>query len=377
MLHPLAPGDLSRTQSNTNLSSMASLSILDRNGNELSSSTDVAHPFEFLIPVDVNVALPPTALQHVTSSNGSNPHRQLFNFHYVNISRSDNLTVSVHFQIDALNNTLAYLMIYRFDSSPLLNSSINQIDGWLLLCPTSNRSNSSLYNQFIDNRRTAGHQSVIFGVRELNATEATRSCSRSPLSDPPISDAPFNFTSNYGIRAYTSGCYYLDRTFGWQSDGLQVGPSTNHRQTQCLSTHLTSFAGGFLVLPAPVNWSYVFANADFMKNKTIYLTVIGLGVLYIALTIYARFQDKKDIEKVSVCARDEHRWHSICVSFQLGVTPMADNHPRDGYFYQVIVFTGHRKDAGTDSKVRFATERCLMRRVRSRSGSPAHRRRAG
>jgi hypothetical protein len=31
---------------------------------------------------------------------------------------------------------------------------------------------------------------------------------------------------------------------------------------------------------------------------------------------------------------------------------MADNHARDGYFYQVIVFTGNRKDAGTDSKVR-------------------------
>ena len=139
MLHPLAPGDLSRTQSNTNLSSLVSLSILDRNGDELSSYTDVAHPFEFLIPVDANVALPPMALQQVTSSNQSNPHRQLFNFHYVNISRSDNLTVSVHFQIDALNSSLAYLMIYRFDSSPVLNSSINQIDGWLLLCPTSKR----------------------------------------------------------------------------------------------------------------------------------------------------------------------------------------------------------------------------------------------
>ena len=31
---------------------------------------------------------------------------------------------------------------------------------------------------------------------------------------------------------------------------------------------------------------------------------------------------------------------------------MLDNHKVDRYLYQIIVFTGHRKDAGTDSKVR-------------------------
>ena len=92
-----------------------------------------------------------------------------------------------------------------------------------------------------------------------------------------------------------------------------------------------------------------------MKNKTIYLTVIGLGVLYIVLTIYARFQDKKDIEKVSELSRPEPL-HPSSFPLQLGVTPMADNHARDSYFYQVIVFTGHRKDAGTDSKVTFRLE---------------------
>ena len=37
---------------------------------------------------------------------------------------------------------------------------------------------------------------------------------------------------------------------------------------------LTKFTGGYQVLPAPINWNYVFANANFLKNKTIYLTVI-------------------------------------------------------------------------------------------------------
>ena len=31
---------------------------------------------------------------------------------------------------------------------------------------------------------------------------------------------------------------------------------------------------------------------------------------------------------------------------------LPDNHKSDRYFYQIIVFTGHRKGAGTQSKVR-------------------------
>ncbi len=72
--------------------------------------------------------------------------------------------------------------------------------------------------------------------------------------------------------------------------------------------------------------------ADFIKNKTVYLTVICVSIIYIILIIYARFKDKKDIEK-------------------LGVTPLPDNHQSDQYYYQIIVLTDQRKDAGTESKV--------------------------
>jgi hypothetical protein len=62
--------------------------------------------------------------------------------------------------------------------------------------------------------------------------------------------------------------------------------------------------------------------------------VICVAVIYLVLVIYARFKDKKDIEK-------------------LGVTQLPDNHKSDQYFYQIIVFTGQRKNAGTKSNVRF------------------------
>jgi hypothetical protein len=79
---------------------------------------------------------------------------------------------------------------------------------------------------------------------------------------------------------------------------MKVGYLTNHYETQCFSTHLTTFAGGFLVLPSPINWNYVFANADFNRNKTIYLTVICVSILYLLIIVYAHSKDKKDLEKV-------------------------------------------------------------------------------
>jgi hypothetical protein len=81
---------------------------------------------------------------------------------------------------------------------------------------------------------------------------------------------------------------------------IQVGPLTNYNETQCFSTHLTNFAGGFMILPAPVNWNYVFANSDLSQNQIIYLTVICVSVIYLISIIFARFKDKKDIEKVKI-----------------------------------------------------------------------------
>ena len=52
-----------------------------------------------------------------------------------------------------------------------------------------------------------------------------------------------------------------------------------------MSTHLTTFTGGFIVLPAPTNWNYVFEKGDLLKSDTIYMAVIGASVLYLASKI--------------------------------------------------------------------------------------------
>jgi hypothetical protein len=81
---------------------------------------------------------------------------------------------------------------------------------------------------------------------------------------------------------------------------IKVGPLTNVTQTQCFSIYPTRIAASFNILPIPINWNYVFANSNFIKNKTIYLTIISACIIYIILMIYAGFQDKQDIEKVDL-----------------------------------------------------------------------------
>jgi hypothetical protein len=131
MVQPLAPADQSQSITNTNLSRSLSLTILDRHGNEVSIQNQ---SIELIIPRDPNLVIPSMALQNVTSFN-STPHYQLFNLHFVNITFDR--SISVHFEMHPLNTNLVYLLIYKFDTSSQLNSSINQIDGWTLFCPPS------------------------------------------------------------------------------------------------------------------------------------------------------------------------------------------------------------------------------------------------
>ena len=293
--------------------------MFDRNGNSLSFTTN---SMRLIISRDANLVIPSMNLQNVTSIN-STTHNLIFYLHYVNITSI--LPISVHIEMHSLNTSLAYLLIYKFDQSPQLNST----DGWTLFCP-SNLTNENLYVYYLDNQQTVNHQSLIFGLRELSSEQMIESC---PLQNQlPIINEKFNFTSDYELRVYTSGCYYLDFQNNYRSDGLTVGSLTNHYQTECYSNHLTTFAGGFVVLPSPINWNYVFANLDFMRNKTIYLTVITVSCLYVILMIYARRKDRQDLEK-------------------LRVMPLIDNRLSDGYYYQILVFTGQRLQAGTNSKV--------------------------
>ena len=204
----------------TNLSTSLSLTLADEGGRDL-----IVHStgIELIIPRDINLVLPPMTLQNVSTIVADHTNNRQFNLHFINITQMNpNISVSVHFQLRSLDPHLGYLVIYRFDGIPRLNSSINHTDGWSLLCPSSEQG---LFTVFIDNRRTSKHQSMIFGVRELNSTELTRHCLNGSLT-VPITDRPFNFSANYELRTFTSGCFYSDSNRQWQSDGLLVSCHT-------------------------------------------------------------------------------------------------------------------------------------------------------
>ena len=134
-MNPLAVFGNSKESSNTNLSRSSSLSIIGTNGKEISLTNLGNQIIEIRIPRDPTLLLPEMSLENVTSLN-TTATRLVFNLHYVNITQTH--SSSIHLQMQPLNESLAYLMIYKFDQSPVLNSSMKVIDGWSLFCPLSN-----------------------------------------------------------------------------------------------------------------------------------------------------------------------------------------------------------------------------------------------
>ncbi|XP_066291033.1 polycystin-1-like protein 2 [Branchiostoma lanceolatum] len=152
---------------------------------------------------------------------------------------------------------------------------------------------------------------------------------------PPEEDPP---GSNLTVRVatFTSGCRYWDtHTEMWRQTGCRVSPMSTARTTKCLCTHLTSFGSDFVVPPNTIDFSTVFSKfASLSDNAPVFSTVLSIIGLYFIVVGLARRADRKDIVK----------W---------GVSPLIDNDIRHSYHYQVAVYTGMRKDAGTRSNIGF------------------------
>ena len=142
-------------------------------------------------------------LQNVTSDDLD----QLFKFHQVDLIEMS----SIHLELQSLNSNLSYAFIYHFDHAR------QPIDGWTIFGPQSN-SDNRLYRYFLDNEQTANHQSLIFGLRELDSTEMNQFCS---CKDLPTFTETVVFTANYQRRLYTSSCLYLnEKDQRWNTGGI-------------------------------------------------------------------------------------------------------------------------------------------------------------
>ncbi len=179
---------------------------------------------------------------------------------------------------------------------------------------------------------------VGFNIRELDSNEANLYCPKNisnKITQLPLSQKRKNFTSDFLLRSYTSGCYYYDvQTGKWSSIGMEIYEDTNLEQTYCSSSHLTSFAGGLSLTPSIINFQYSFANASVGKNYVIFITIIIFACLYVLSATWAKYNDLKDMKK-------------------LNITPLKDNNSFHNYFYEIIVFTGDDNESATHSKVIF------------------------
>jgi hypothetical protein len=115
---------------------------------------------------------------------------------------------------------------------------------------------------------------VGYSIRELDSNEIILYCNNTnnnmSLNSPPLTQSKENFTSDFMIRGYSSGCYYYDVNTGkWSSNGMDIYEDTNLIQTHCSSNHLTSFAGGLVLLPSIINFEYAFSQPSPIQNPLI------------------------------------------------------------------------------------------------------------
>jgi len=175
---------------------------------------------------------------------------------------------------------------------------------------------------------------VGYGIRELNSSESISYClNESTLKTFPHIQSEVIFTSDFMIRSFSSGCYYFDANTGkWYSNGMDIYEDTNLEKTHCISNHLTSFAGGLVILPSKINYQYVFTNPELIKSLLLVIFIIVITFIYILFAIWSRYMDTLD-------------------EIKMNLVILKDNDRNDSYFYEIIVFTGTKRDSGTQSKV--------------------------
>ncbi|GIY29651.1 polycystic kidney disease protein 1-like 2 [Caerostris darwini] len=251
-------------------------------------------------------------------------------YHQFIVEKADS---AVNIEITPTDPDVELLIFVKHRVKPLLHSYD------LMINLAHVREENGTYDLFLNNEVIQNRTGFFYlGIIESNSTAQNNSIPDDMMFDSQLNfthgEAVRDFSTNYSVRIYTSGCYFYNYDLRiWSGSGCYVENATA-ALTQCKCNHLTSFGGGFFVAPNTVDFSYVFANAGFADNVTIYMTIINIMLIYLALLIWARRQDIKDREK-------------------LGATPLHDNDAEDKYLYEMIVFTGNKDAAATDSKVQF------------------------
>ncbi|KAK4476287.1 hypothetical protein MN116_001490, partial [Schistosoma mekongi] len=271
--------------------------------------------------------------------------------------------VAVVFQLfpENIHECPQYLLFLRLIDPPVISLASGGYDMWATLpedtsqcvnMTTNPNDPNYRYTFMLDNRQLMNLRSaqqyrervellqksvaetIYIGFRQLNQYEINEYKKKYPPSIPYLYRDQINNTalSRWFLTSCLSG--KLDSSKQWSTNKCRVGPMTTVQQTQCICDELSTITSGWFELPNTIDFNYIFANMDFSKNPTLYATEISVGILFLLIYIWARREDIKDIDRLSV-------------------TQLAENNPDHEYLYEIIVSTGHRRCAGTDSKVCF------------------------
>jgi len=240
-----------------------------------------------------------------------------------------NSNVSIHYQLKPTNLTIGYFIALKFGSNPYLNKTIQLFDMFQIFCPLNDlkkENSESFYTLFANMSKTLNFTGFIgIGIKQLSNNEFIYYCiNKSNYSINKIDNQnPVHSTGNISVRVYLSGCYYINKLTGlYSSYGMEVLTTTNTTHTQCISNHLTEFASGWIVVPNEINFNYVWANVSFSQNKTIYITVIVIIIIYFILLIWAQIIDKYDMNKLEIKSfssnkSDDIYFYEVKLSFKL------------------------------------------------------------
>ena len=311
----------------TNIESSKSIefSIYDEEATEILVQNQ-SNPFEIWIEKHVQ----DDSFQLVNITLNTTNNGQFINGAYVNGFKLNGANQSIHIQLKPNNFNKSYLVLVKFGDNPTLKSN----DLFNIFCPQDLNSINGVYLTFANMSKVNGYKGYVgYSIIELNQTSFD--CTNKSLNLNVINLNDSLFSDNFRVKVYSSGCYYMDTlTNKWMSYGMEILSDSNNTHVHCQSNHLTTFAGGFLVLPNAINFNYVWSHASFTRNPVIYSTVIVLVCLYIILGVWSRWMDAKDETKCSITI--------------LGDLNESANKK---HAYEICVFTGLRLGSGTKSKV--------------------------
>ncbi|KAK4310437.1 hypothetical protein Pmani_018002 [Petrolisthes manimaculis] len=204
-----------------------------------------------------------------------------------------NLGVSV--LVSPSNQSDASQWVLAWSSSEL-NGSLEHTENLLYFNELNYHPDTGFYELFLDSE-TIGEATGTYsiGIGHYNMTEAVQEehpCFEDPPPGTFIYSFATGFNESYSFSSFVSSCLFFNKeTLSWSSEGCRV-VGANTTITTCACNHLTSFGSGFFVAPNAIDFSYVFANAGFLDNLTIYLTLIISLALYFIGLVYARIKSK-------------------------------------------------------------------------------------